>query len=91
VAGAVSHRTGDPKLAAQAIKAVEDLPGLRLVDMDQALVREASVLAAELGLRGADSLYVALASRLELPLVSLDDDQYARAASRVREQFLPTT
>ena len=40
-------------------------------------------LAAELGLRGADSVYVAVASRLDLPLVTFDIDQRERARAKV--------
>jgi len=88
VAGAISRRTGEPELAARAAAALENLPGLRLVNMDQDLVNEAARLAAELGRRGADSLYAAVAARLDLPLVSLDEDQRARAAARLRVQSL---
>jgi predicted nucleic acid-binding protein len=80
VAGAISRRTGDASLAEQAIQQLDSLPGLRLVEMDNSLLREAAKLAAELGLRGADSTYVAVASRLDLPLVTLDADQRERAA-----------
>jgi len=37
-----------------------------------------------LGLRGADSVYVAVAHQLSLPLVSLDLDQQQRAASQIK-------
>ena len=83
VAGAVSRRTGEAGLAAQAVEHLEHLPGLRLVEMDRPLLDEAARLAAELGLRGSDSTYVAVASRLNLPLVTLDSDQRDRAAKRV--------
>ncbi|RPI20719.1 MAG: PIN domain-containing protein [Chloroflexota bacterium] len=86
VSGAISRRTGDPVLAAQACSALENLPGLRLVGMDQDLVIMAARLAAELGLRGADSLYAAVAARLDLPLVTLDEDQRHRAAVRLQVQ-----
>jgi len=82
-AGAISRRTGDTRLAAQAAEQLERLPGLRLVEMNSALLHEAAQLAAELGLRGADSTYVAAASRLQVPLATLDDDQRQRAAQRV--------
>jgi predicted nucleic acid-binding protein len=88
VAGAVSRRTGEPALAAKAVHQLETLPGLRLVDMDNALLREAANLAAQLGLRGADSTYVAVAARLDLPLVTLDDDQRERAGKRIRIQVI---
>ncbi len=83
VAGAVSRRTGDPSLAQRAIAQLENLPGLRLVEMDRTLLDEAAQLAAELGLRGADSVYVAVASHLDIPLATLDADQRDRAARRV--------
>ena len=81
VGGAVSRRTGDAQLARRAIDSLEGLPDLRLVEMDQPLVQAAARLAAELGLRGADSFYVALAARLKIPLVTLDSDQSSRAAA----------
>jgi predicted nucleic acid-binding protein len=83
VAGALSRRTGDVSLAQRAADKLESLPGLRLVEMDRALLQEAARLAAELGLRGADAVYVAVASHLNIPLVTLDSDQRQRAEKRV--------
>jgi predicted nucleic acid-binding protein len=88
VAGAISRRTGEAGIAAQAIEHLEHLPGLRLVEMDRSLLDKAAHLAAELGLRGADSTYVAVASRLNLPLVTLDADQRDRAAERIPIQSI---
>ncbi len=81
VAGAISRRTCEPHLARNATASLMRLPGLRLVELDQSLVQEASRLAADLGLRGADSFYVAVAARLNLPLFTLDEDQKTRADS----------
>lgn len=81
VSGAISRRTGEPQLARNAIDGLMRLPGLKLVELDQQLVREAAKLAADLGLRGADSFYVAVAVQLDLQLVTLDVDQESRAAS----------
>jgi len=86
LAGAISRRTGDAGLAAQALEHLQHLPGLRLVEMDRPLLDEAAHLAAELGLRGADATYAAVASRLNLPLATLDADQSARAVQRVSIQ-----
>jgi predicted nucleic acid-binding protein len=83
IGGAISRRT-TPSLGLKAIEQVQDLPGLQLVEMEHALLREAAQLAAELGLRGADSTYVAVAVRLDLPLVTLDVDQRDKAAKRVK-------
>ena len=83
VGGAISRRTGEPRLGKKAITQLENLPGLRLVEMDNELVRQAAKLAAELGLRGADSMYVAVARRLDLPLITFDVDQRERAGERI--------
>jgi predicted nucleic acid-binding protein len=81
--GAISRRT-TASLGLKAIQQVQNLPGLQLVEMDHSLLLEAAQLAAELGLRGADSTYVAVAARLDLPLVTLDVDQRERAGKRVK-------
>jgi len=52
--------------------------------MEHSLIREAAQLAAQLGLRGADSTYVTVAARLDLPLMTLDIDQKERAARRIK-------
>ena len=82
IGGAISRRT-TPSLSLKAIEQMQSLPGLQLVEMEQSLLQEAARLAAELGLRGADSTYVALAARLEIPLITLDADQKERAAKRI--------
>lgn len=80
--GAISRRT-TPLLGQKAIEQLQSLPGLQLVEMEHSLVQEAALLAAELGLRGADSTYVAVAARLGVPLMTLDVDQKERAAKRI--------
>ena len=88
VGGAISRRTGDPVLGRQATHQLENLPGLRLVEMDNELIHDAAILAADLGLRGADSVYVAVASQLRLPLITLDVDQRERAQKKVLIQSI---
>ena len=83
IGGAISRRTTS-SLGLKAIEQVKSLPGLQLIEMEQALIDDAAQLAAELGLRGADSTYVAVAVRLDLPLITLDIDQRQRAAKRVK-------
>jgi predicted nucleic acid-binding protein len=82
IGGAISRRTTS-SLGLKAVEYVQSLPGLQLVEMEDSLLREAAKLAAELGLRGADSTYVAVAARLDLPLITLDIDQRERAKKRV--------
>ena len=83
IGGAISRRTGKPALGLRAVEQIKAVPGLRLIDMDRALTEIAANLAAELGMRGADSLYVAVAARLNLPLATLDVDQRTRAATKI--------
>ena len=83
IGGAISRRTTS-LLGLKAIEQVQSLPGLQLIEMEHALIRDAAQLAAELGLRGSDSIYVAVAARLDLPLITLDVDQKERAAKRVK-------
>ena len=79
VAGAISRRTNRPSLAHQAVRALQAIPQLRLVSVDPALAGLAAGLAADHALRGADAVYVATASHLGLPLVTLDGEQLHRA------------
>ena len=90
VAGAISRRTGDPALAERAVHNLQTLPGLRLVELTQTVIEIAAQLAASCGLRGADSVYVAVAQHLHIPLATLDADQRAKAAKvvKIEENFL---
>jgi predicted nucleic acid-binding protein len=67
VAGAVSRRTSEPRLARRAVEALVWVPALRLLPIDADFGRAAADLAADLGLRSADAPYVALARALHLP------------------------
>ncbi|MEI6291174.1 MAG: type II toxin-antitoxin system VapC family toxin [Chloroflexota bacterium] len=89
IGSAISRRTGDPSLALRAIEQVKNLPGLRLLEMEHSLAEIAASLAAELGLRGTDSVYAAAAYRLNLPLATLDADQKNRAKTIIEIIELP--
>jgi predicted nucleic acid-binding protein len=88
VGGAISRRTGSSKLAQEAVEILQHLTGVRLIEMDGSLIGEAAALASNLGLRGADSTYVAVAYRLDLPLATLDEDQLDRASQVVMIEAL---
>ncbi|RIK32659.1 MAG: hypothetical protein DCC56_02260 [Anaerolineae bacterium] len=83
VGGVVSRVTGKPDLALNAIARIENLPNVRIVEMEKALMDDASRFAASYGLRGADSVYVAVASALKIPLVTFDVDQRVRGSKLV--------
>ncbi len=83
VGGAIARRTGDADLGHQAVNHILSTPNLRLVYTDSSLGMLAADLAADWRLRGADAMYVAVAQRLKIPLVSWDQEQLARAAGAI--------
>ena len=80
VAAAVSRRTSNINDAHAAANQLYALPFVRLAPIDQALIVDATNLSADLGLRGADAIYVALAKQLGVPLLSFDTEQLTRPA-----------
>jgi predicted nucleic acid-binding protein len=83
IAGAIARRTGKPELAHRALEGILRVPNLRLVSTDPRLGREAARLAADLCLRGADAMYVAVAHQLDVPLITWDREQRERAGQVV--------
>ena len=83
IAGAISRRTGDPNLGRSAVAWITQLPEIHLFAVDDQLWQQASDLAAALGLRGADAVYVALAAQLQQPLVTWDQEQRVRGGQRI--------
>jgi predicted nucleic acid-binding protein len=87
VAGAISRRTGEPSLAHQAVKQLQRPGRLRLVPIDRRLGLIAAQLAGDLGLRGADAAYVAVAHHLGIPLLTWDEDQTEKAGKAIQVLF----
>jgi predicted nucleic acid-binding protein len=79
-AAALSRLTGDPIVAHNGIAHLHSFTPMSLVPLEQSLVDETADTAADLGLRAGDAMYVALAKRLGLPLVTFDREQLAKAA-----------
>jgi predicted nucleic acid-binding protein len=78
VAAAIARRSGRSGLGRRAIAALLRLPNLRLVALDAELAEQAGQIAADCKLRGADAIYVAVAKRLAVPLVTWDREQLER-------------
>jgi predicted nucleic acid-binding protein len=78
---AIARVTQNLTLARQAVSEVYLFPYLRLAPVDQVLIDDAIDIALTFRLRGADSLYVAVAKQLGIPLVTLDHEQLTRPAS----------
>lgn len=83
VAGAVRRTWQDAMRGRLAAQFVGELPHLTLVAVDAGLAQEAADLSADLGLRGMDALYVAVARRHACVLVTLDDEPRRRAGAVV--------
>jgi predicted nucleic acid-binding protein len=84
VAGALARRSGDLAFARAVIADMRQLPGLRLVTLTGPAAYRSAARAIDLGLRGADAVYVAVAERLGVPLVTWDQEQLARAAAVIQ-------
>lgn len=89
VGGAIGRRTTSA-LGLKTIEQLQNLQGLQLIEMEHSLIQEAAQLAAELGLRGSDSIYVAVAARLDIPLVTLDADQREKSVYRITVLNIPS-
>lgn len=83
IAGALARRCQDAALGRKVVDTIAAKTWVNGVAIDQTLANEAARLAAELRLRGADAVYVALAALRREPLVSLDDEMIERAAPAV--------
>jgi predicted nucleic acid-binding protein len=83
VGGAISRRLGRADMGETAVNYLLSIPTLRLITMDRALGVRASQIAVNYQLRGADALYVAVAAKLAVPLVSWDREQLTRASDLI--------
>jgi predicted nucleic acid-binding protein len=79
-AAAIGRGRGDAGLARAFVAALKRLPHLVWVPLDEALAGQAAGIAAQQGLRGSDAVYLAVALRFGSTLLTLDDEQRARAA-----------
>lgn len=83
VAGAVARRTGVTQLGRQAARQIGCVPKLRVIGLSVHLGEDAAGIAADLRVRGADAVYVAVARTLGLPLVTWDQEVQERVVSLV--------
>src|SRR5579884_2523632 len=90
VAAAISRRTGDPSLARGVIKDIYYFSAMRILSLDSVLVWSAVEMAVDLHLRAGDTTYVALARRLNIPLVSWDKEQLQRPGNLITT-YTPST
>ncbi len=78
VAGAISRTRKNPKQAIIFTEAMSKLPNVKLIPIDGQIARQASELAAQYALRGADAIYAAVAKQFNCVLISLDNEHLTR-------------
>jgi predicted nucleic acid-binding protein len=83
IAAAVARASNDRDGALAYADASAGLSHLTLVTLTPTMARQAAELAAAHRLRGADSIYLAVARRYGTTLVSRDDEQRSRGAAVV--------
>lgn len=83
LASGLARGTGNAALALHAARLLRRREGLRFVVVDVDLANLAAEIASEGRIRGCDAVYLAVADRLRLPLVSLDRLQTERAPNRI--------
>ena len=83
LSGAIARRTSNDQLGYQIVQQIRQLPTLQLISVDDVLGQLAAQAASTYRLRGADAVYLAVAQRLQVPLVSWDRELLERAAPLV--------
>ena len=79
VAGAIRRRTNSESWATQVVQRLTNITLIRWISVDHVLASAAAQLAIDLRLRGADAIYVAVAARFQIPLVSWDREHLERS------------
>jgi predicted nucleic acid-binding protein len=83
VGGAMSRCLGRADMGNNVINQLLAIPTLHLVNVTHPLGIQASRIAADYQLRGADALYVAVAAELKVSLVSWDQEQLSRVTGLI--------
>ena len=81
VAAVIARVFDSPAQGIALTQVLRFLPGQTWVALDDDLAGEASMLAAEYRLRGADAVYAAVASRYKTTLVTTDRQQIQRLSN----------
>jgi predicted nucleic acid-binding protein len=81
---AIIRTTGNSRLADNMVREIEAFPNLMLVPLTVEYSRHAARIARDCRLRGADSVYVAVAEQTGSTLITLDLEVVNRSAPVVR-------
>ena len=80
---AIARRTGDPVAAQDLVVLVKDFVGMNLLQVSVPTAERAAQIAAAQRLRGADSIYVAVAEEADATLITWDNDMLQRGPAVV--------
>ena len=83
-ATAIARPTGDAALAKELVDLIEGFPGIQLIPLEVHLARQAVQAATNHHLRGADSVYVAVADAFDAVLITWDAEMLGRGSKAVR-------
>lgn len=89
-AAAIIRPTNNVEHADNLIGRIEHFPNMTLKDIDESLVHEAVDIVRKCGLRGADSVYAALAKIEGATLVAWDKAFFAEKATEIVKALNPT-
>jgi predicted nucleic acid-binding protein len=82
-AAAIARPTGDAALGEELVALIAGVPGLRLISLDLPLAYRAVQIATQHRLRGADSVYVAVAEAFNATLITWDAEMIERGSGIV--------
>ncbi len=77
-AAAIIRPTQDQQLALNAMQMVSNFPRIQLISLTQSVATRAAEIAIECHLRGADAIYVTVATLYSTQLISLDKEMLER-------------
>ncbi len=83
VAAALGRGTNNPTLAHQITQHLIRSKIVDLAPITQKLAERAAEIAADHQIRGCDAIYIALAEQLKDDLITLDQQQFERAAALI--------
>jgi predicted nucleic acid-binding protein len=83
-AAAIARPTGDSALAEELIDLIEGFPGMQLIPLEAHLARQAVHAATNHRLRGADSVYLAVADSFDATLLTWGAEMSERGPAVVR-------
>jgi predicted nucleic acid-binding protein len=83
IAAGIVRRTGDVRLAEDAVRLLVGLPGAAFHDLDLASAVQAAGVAGQLRVRAGDALYASVALAFGCTLVTLDEELLRRTAPLV--------